>query len=759
MSSWSVDPVGGPWFFFAVMGLSVLVLLVGPSKHKLSVRQRSVLVGLRAFSALLLLFAMLRPAIVATEIRKLPGSLVLMLDSSRSMQIADSVGGESRWNALKSSLDSARGQLAELAESWDIKTYQFNETAILAPLEDGQIALPEQPEGPQTAIGSSMDDILSREAQQRVVAMLLLSDGAQRSYAPRDLPPQTVARRLAVDDIPLYTFTYGKPALGLQSDLRVDSLLANEVVFSETPITIQAEIASEGYRNQTVKVHLLWETAEGQMEVVDTQQIVIGNNRRRIPVSLMHTPLLPGEFKATVQIESPEGELATNNNSQSTFVTVMKGGINVLYLAGTTRVGGGPSVEPRFVRSALAAHADIHVRYELLNYRKKRIDIRDQLNDGNYDVYLLGDLDVLALDTRSWKQMADEIEQGAGLAMLGGFHSFGPGGFRRSPLEGAIPIKMGRAERQNFGERSREDMHVLKPLQFVPEQTGERVHPILELSEGEKKPLEWQSLPPLDGANRFDRAKLKPNSQVIARSNDAQRWPLLITGAWGSGRTLALAVDSTWRWQMEGYGKVHRRFWRQLVLWLARKDNLRDQSVWVRLDGRRYQRGSKIEFSFGAMKDNGEPLASATYHLEVEKPDGSQVTLRPSSQGEKSLANFSETDLPGDYRISITASEGGEIRGTAQARFLVPNQDMELDQPAAEPTLLAALANLTADAGGQGMAPEELPNLLEELLSRTTEFEETISKHRTLWDTWPLFLTLVAVLGGEWWLRKRWGLV
>ncbi len=770
MNSWSVDPVGGPWFLIAVAILLVLVVLVGPSKRRLSVRQRSILVGLRAVSALLLLFAMLRPTLVATEIRKLPGSLVLMLDSSRSMQITDSVGGNSRWDALKSSLASASDQLAELADSWDIKIYRFDETVVPANLENGLVSLPAQPEGPQTAIGSALDDILSREAQQRIVAVIMLSDGAQRSYAPRDLPPQTVAHRLAIDDIPLYTFTYGRPALGLQSDLRVESLLASDLVFSETPVTIQAEVLADGYTNQKYQVQLLWEDAAGEMQIVDTQQIAIGsvvdNGHRRIPVSLSYTPLEPGEFKVTVQIESPAGELATNNNSQSTFVTVMKGGINVLYLAGTTRIGGGPGREPRFVRGALDAHTDIHVRFDLLNYRKKRIDIRQQLSDGNYDVYLLGDLDVLALDNRSWKQLADDVDQGAGLAMLGGFHSFGPGGFRGSPLADVLPIKIGRAERQNFGERPRDDMHIIKPLRFVPEKAGEKPHPILELLAADGKPLDWHTLPPLDGANRFGRSQLKPNAQVIARSDDARRWPLLVTGAWGSGRTAALAIDSTWRWQMEGHGEVQRRFWRQLILWLARKDNLRDQSVWVRLDGRRYQRGSRVEFSFGASTEDGKPLPSTAFNVEVEKPDGSKVSLLPNRRGEKSLGNFTETDLSGEYRVTVTTTNndddddsGAEIQDTAQARFLVPDQDMELDQPAAEPTLLAALANLTAAAGGQGLAPEELPNLLEQLQSRTTEFEEEISQHRTLWDTWPMFLTLVAVLGTEWWLRKRWGLV
>ncbi|MCA9229228.1 MAG: hypothetical protein KDA57_01140 [Planctomycetales bacterium] len=759
MTSWSIDPVGGPWFTFVVACVLAATLLIGPSKRRLTIRQRAVLVGLRAATALLLLFAMLRPTLVATEIRKLPGSLVLMVDSSRSMQITDSVGGASRWKALKSTLQSASDQLLDLAEAWDIKTYLFDDSVDLTQSSEGQITLPEQADGPQTAIGSAMDDVLSREAQQRVVAILLLSDGAQRSYAPRDLPPQTVAQRLAVDSIPLYTFAFGKPALGLQSDLRIESLLANDIVFSETPVTIRAEVAADGYINQTYKAQLLWETPDGEMEVVDTQQVDIGNDGRRIPVSFTYTPLIPGEFKVSVQIESPTGELATNNNSQSTFVSVMKGGINVLYLAGSTSIGGGPGIEPRFVRSALAAHADIHVRYDLLNYRKKEIDIRQQLRDGKYDVYLVGDVDVMALDAPSWQMIADQVEQGAGLAMLGGFHSFGPGGFRDSPLAGALPIIMGRAERQNFGERPREDMHLLQPLKFVPEQTGEQVHPILELNTEGDATLDWASLPPLDGANRLDRTQLKPNAQVIACSDDARRWPLLVTGAWGSGRTAALAVDSTWRWQMEGHGDIQRRFWRQLVLWLARKDDTDGQAVWVRLDGRRYQRGSRVDFSFGAVSDNNQPLSSAVYDIEVQKPDGSAVPLRASNQADKSLASFVETDLAGEYRVTVHASNENQLLGTAQARFLVPDQDMELDQPAAEPTLLAALANLTSEAGGQGLAPEELPELLEQLKSRTAEFEEEISRHRRLWDTWPLFLSFVAILGSEWFLRKRWGLV
>ena len=36
----------------------------------------------------------------------------------------------------------------------------------------------------------------------------------------------------------------------------------------------------------------------------------------------------------------------------------------------------------------------------------------------------------------------------------------------------------------------------------------------------------------------------------------------------------------------------------------------------------------------------------------------------------------------GDYRITVKAKDGNQELGTAEARFLVPNQDLELDRPA-----------------------------------------------------------------------------
>lgn len=758
MTHWALDPVGGLGFLSLVAVLFVLALTVRPRGKKLSPRQRVTLLTLRGLTALLLLVTMLRPTLVTTVVKKLPGTLLLLADSSRSMTIEDSLNSQSRWNALKATLASARDQLTALADSWNVKLYRFDEDVTPVNMVDGRFELPDASDGSQTALGAAISDALDRESQQRIVAMLVLSDGAQRAFAPRDEPPQVAIARLATDQIPLYTFTFGQPALGLQSDVRVDDLLVNSMLFADAPALVEATVTADGFANETVKVQLLWEDASGTQTAVDTRQLQIAGGRRQYPLSLTYTPHEPGEYKVTVQVESPPGELAVTNNSQSTFVTVAKGGINVLYLVGAQRVGGGPGIEPRFVRSALDSYPDLHVRYDLVNYRRQ-LDLQQQLDEGDFDVYLFGNVDYAGLSRNTWEAIADKVDQGAGFAMLGGFHSFGPGGFRNTAVDDVLPIVIGRAERQNFGEPIREDMHLAGPVHLTPTDIGGGVHPIFQGNEDGKVQLDWSALPALDGANRFDRRSLKPNAVVAAEADDPRRSPLVVTGAWGNGRTAAVAFDTTWRWQMAGVGELQRRFWRQLVMWLARKDDIAGQEVWVRLDQRRYQRGSQVEFAVGAANKEGQPVLDARFDVNVAKPDGSTVNVNVSRRGDDFVGSFEDTATPGDYKVSVLASTSQERLGTAAARFTVPDRDMELDQPAAEPTLMASLANLTAEAGGAGLAPEELPDLLDRLEERAKEFEEEVSTERSLWDSWPMLGALVGLLSGEWYLRKRWGLV
>ncbi len=121
------------------------------------------------------------------------------------------------------------------------------------------------------------------------------------------------------------------------------------------------------------------------------------------------------------------GELVTTNNQLSAFVQVLKGGLHVLYIEGDLRV------EQKFLRRSLDASRDIKVDFIRLDPRHiketKPGDLKELFKPGKYDVYILGDVDSTAFTPEELNQLSDTVNHGKGLIMLGGFHTFGPGGY------------------------------------------------------------------------------------------------------------------------------------------------------------------------------------------------------------------------------------------------------------------------------------------------------------------------------------------
>src|SRR6476619_1254234 len=121
--------------------------------------------------------------------------------------------------------------------------------------------------------------------------------------------------------------------------------------------------------------------------------------------------------------------------------------------------------------------------------------------------------------------------------------------------------------------------------------------------------------------------------------------------------------------EMGGFGEAHRRFWRQCMLWLAKKDEQTAGRVWIRLAGRRVVRGGRVEFQVGAENAQGEPMETAQFDVSVQTTDGHAEPLQAAKTGADWAATFRQTTKPGDYRIKVKAKNGVEELGTAEARF------------------------------------------------------------------------------------------
>ena len=742
----SLNPIWSwPFALLIAAALAGLVAWTYPARLAgLGPFWRRLLMGLRVAIVLMALFAMLRPAIVFSETRKQSASLMILVDRSRSMLIRDEANSRSRWESLSEVLTDPKtdAALKALSEDLEIKTYAFaRDVSELARLDDA-------PDGEQSAIGAALDDVLRKNSAKRIAGVVLLTDGAQRAASPRDLPPLSIAARLRDLQVPVYGVGFGTEVPAEQArDLATRNLNAGPTVFVKNKMTVSGEVVQRGFAHEPIGVKLLFETRPGEMNVVDAATLNSADADGALRAELAYVPSLPGEYKVTLEATPKPGELVETNNAISTFVTVLKGGVNVLYLE------GAPRFEQKFIRIALDGAPDIQVQWRGLRggpQGEADADRRTWFVPGRFDVFILGDVDADLFARDELAELRKAVDAGAGLIMIGGYHSFGPGGYSETPLAGVLPVAMDRLERQ-LGDIPREDRHQPAPVVMLPTERGE-AHYVMRLGSQAANREIWQSLPPLEGANRLD--KLARLAQVLAEMPDGA--PLLAAIDAGQLRTLAFAGDTTYLWRLHEKADQHTQFWRQVVLWLARKEEATEGRVWVRLDRRRFASGQKVDLVAGAENAAGERIDGADYQVQIEGPDGRNDAVPLHQIGGEMHGSYFRADSPGDYRVRVTATKDGEMLGSDQARFLVYEQDLEMDNPAADLSLLQSLALQTE---GKYLAPEEFIDFLNELRREPLNLE--IEKYREvrLWDRWPFFLLFVALLTTEWVVRKRRGLV
>jgi hypothetical protein len=233
---------------------------------------------------------------------------------------------------------------------------------------------------------------------------------------------------------------------------------------------------------------------------------------------------------------------------------------------------------------------------------------------------------------------------------------------------------------------------------------------------------------------------------------------MMLTIETGRGRAIAYAAD-TWVWARTALGRpVHRKFWRQVIFWLAHKENQGEDQVKIAVDRRRAGVGQSVELTVTGRNAKGEPLTDVVYETKVEREGPTPPPSEPVdlyTRGDEWKGSYAAVGEPGDYKVTVVAKRNGQEVGRDAARFLVYQDDRELENPAAEPALAKQIAEIT---GGASVPPEQLVKYLKSLdHSAYTEYVSP-TEHR-VWDNWPFFLLFTLLLTAEWWLRKRHGWV
>ncbi|MCX5677086.1 MAG: glutamine amidotransferase, partial [Planctomycetota bacterium] len=604
-----------------------------------------------------------------------------------------------------------------------IKPYAFG--THLRPTDD----LAPEPADGRTDIGEALNTILEQRGGMppRCAAVVLISDGrANRARGS----PEAAARALAARGVRIHTVLVGcdAPADRIK-DIAVRDLRAPARVFVGTRPQVRAVVATLGLAGKTFDAVLL----------LDGQEIKRRTFRPETNQTIQEAVFTPragatGLVRLALAVDPLEGELLTGNNRAETALRVDEGGIRVLYLDGRI------CPEGKFLARALGDAKEIELdRRLLLGGGAAAAPLPADIDAAR--VVVLGDLPAAALPPETVVRVVERIRAGSlGLLALGGLGAYGAGGWAETPLAGVLPFAIAAGDGQAPG-----------PIRFRPA-AGAAGHFIFSGDGAAGGAARFDALPTLSGANAV--GALGPEALLLAESADGR--PLLAVREFGRGRVAALTVDTMWQWALAademGGPETYRRFWRQMILWLAGRDGKPEADLWVMTDRPRYM----------ISDPDNPPEVEITVHagaggvpaVEMSGPDGvaHKVTLSRSAGDWRAMAPLVRG---GVYTLCAGATVGGAAKQT-QTQFVGVEQDFEMANLLADAETMQRIARA---GGGTLRRIERLGGLLAELAAGLEPRKVEVDRE------WPLasgrvFLGVVlAFLAAEWILRRRWALL
>jgi hypothetical protein len=378
-------------------------------------------------------------------------------------------------------------------------------------------------------------------------------------------------------------------------------------------------------------------------------------------------------------------------------------------------------------------------------------------------------------------------QHGGGFAMIGGNMSFGGGGWDQTIWDGLIPVDMS-------GRGTLRSQTYWGPLRVVIPSQAES-HPIWRIVDDPvRNRAILDRLPGFYGTNLTNR--LKPAATPLGLSDREIPGSGIVTvfscQSFGRGRSFAMATDTTRDWGVdferiwgEGDNRYYRKFWRNVVRWLAENSAGSNRRLQVEIDKNIYRPGQPISIAVQAFDEQARPADSYRVIARMLRPDPAGKTWLGnsggSSPGEETTDLIASTELmphlaDHTYRGELPAPSTGTVLenpgSTLQSlRLEVVAQDVERNvaqtsvdlqlhddpaeflDPRPDPEKLVELAKLT---GGRALrSPEELADLL---TRHARAADRMLISRKPVWDRAWVWALLLGLLASEWILRRRRGL-
>ena len=618
--------------------------------------------------------------------------------------------------------------------------------------------------GPGTDLYKAVRDGI---ADKMTAAAILFADG--QHTAAGDL--QAAAAEAKEKGVPLLIVGVGDPSR--PRNLQISDVYADPQVWRDDPFEIQAVLRASGVGAEQVEVELVErEIVEGQTEpgeerVVERRNVELPPDGGQLRLSFQHTVDKPGRRLFSVRVQQLENESNLEDNAPTAPVPVKVLGEQARVLL----IAGAPTWEYRGVQRLLTREKSI----DLSCWLQTLDDGRPQEGDTpihllpatreelfKYDVVLLFDPDPKEFDNE-WVELLKQFvgEHSGGMLYMAGPQFSGRflAGSRTGELKDLLPVRLGDVARMEVDQLVAATSSRSWPLGVVSSNVDQ---PIMRFySEPEKTLARWQSLPGIFWS--FPSEEPKPAARLLIELSDPGMIggprPLLVTGQYGSGRTVYVGFNGTWRWRRIGHdAEYFNRFWVQTVRYLIEGRSLEGKRRGiVEAERARYDLGERVQITAQLKDASYKPLEVASVSATRRHNDGEitpfQLAPVPNQPG-----TYEATLTPqrtGRYTITVEPPVETVEPVTIETNFSVSLPSAEANEAWLNKAQLVALAEAS---GGKYFSIDELDQLVAAIPDKTRHIDLQ-SKPLPLWDTRNLLFVLVGLLCVEWAVRKKFKLM
>ena len=710
-------------------------------------RDRIVLLTVRVGLFLVVLFALMRPMLLLKVAVPQQNFVGILLDDSRSMQVADHAGGP-RSAFVAEQLGRADAPLlTQLGKRFSPRVFRFSSVAERLQ-STGDLTF----QGTTTRLGDALDRAREELSGLPVAGLVLVTDGADN--AEREIDDSLDALRAS--GMPVFSVGVGEERL--TRDVQVTRVDMPRRVLKGTALVVDVVVTQTGYGGMRVPLFV-----EDAGRVVSEQQITLPADGEAQTVRVRFKASENGPRVFRFRIPAQSNEEVPQNNQRDVLTEVYDTRQKVLYLEGE------PRFEAKFIR--LAAEKDDHLQVVLLQrtaeatvnlpdkFLRLGIDNPEELMNGfpatreelyHYRSIILGSVEAAAFSPEQLRMLEDFVDiRGGSLLALGGFRAFVEGGWGGTPLANALPITLDRGVRQP----------ITPPVQLTvrPTPSGAN-HPATQIAEDEDKNIaKWRDLPPLTLVNSLGAIKPGATLLLVGADERGREYPVLAHQRYGRGKGLVFSAQDAWMWRMHATmaleDMTHHNFWQRTVRWLV--DGVPDR-VMVTLAPDRIEKGQPVTISAEVFDPEFKGVNDGRISARVQSPSGKteDVAMEWTVEHDGEYrARFTPAEN-GLYKVTVggTSKDGKDVgRGSAQVR--VAPSEAEYFDAAMRAPLLRRIAERTE---GRFFRADETGSLVDAITYSGKGI--TVVEERDLWDMPILLVLMLGFMGSEWLFRRSRGL-